>query len=43
MRKLLNTLYVSTRGAYLFKDGETLAVLKEHGRSPGYAGVAVEV
>lgn len=26
MRKLLNTLYVSTQGAYLFKDGETLAV-----------------
>lgn len=30
MRKLLNTLYVSTQGAYLFKDGETLAVRIEH-------------
>ena len=26
MRKMLNTLYVSTEGAYLFKDGETVAV-----------------
>jgi CRISPR-associated protein Cas1 len=26
MRKMLNTLYVTTQGAYLFKDGETVAV-----------------
>lgn len=26
MKKMLNTLYVTTQGAYLFKDGETLAV-----------------
>ncbi len=26
MRKMLNTLYVTTQGTYLFKDGETIAV-----------------
>ena len=26
MRKMLNTLYVTTQGSYLFKDGETIAV-----------------
>lgn len=26
MKKMLNTLYVSTQGSYLFKDGETIAV-----------------
>lgn len=26
MKKLLNTLYVTTQGAYLQKDGETVAV-----------------
>ena len=26
MRKMLNTLYVTTEGAYLFKDGETIAI-----------------
>jgi len=26
MRKLLNTLYITKQGAYLFKDGETIAV-----------------
>lgn len=26
MKKLLNTLFVTTQGAYLFKDGETVAV-----------------
>ncbi len=26
MKKMLNTLYVTTEGAYLFKDGETIAV-----------------
>lgn len=26
MKKLLNTLYVTSQGAYLYKDGETLAV-----------------
>ena len=26
MKKMLNTLYVTTEGAYLFKDGETVAI-----------------
>ncbi len=26
MKKMLNTLYVTTQGAYLFKDGETVAI-----------------
>jgi CRISP-associated protein Cas1 len=26
MRKMLNTLYVTTQGAYLYKDGETIAI-----------------
>ena len=26
MKKLLNTLYVTTQGAYLAKEGETVAV-----------------
>lgn len=30
MKKLLNTLYVTTQGAYLAKDGETVAVRVEH-------------
>ena len=30
MRKLLNTLYVTVEGAYLAKDGETVAVRVEH-------------
>lgn len=30
MRKLLNTLYVTTQGAYLAKDGETIQVRCEH-------------
>jgi len=30
MRKLLNTLYVTVEGAYLAKDGETVAVRIEH-------------
>ena len=29
MKKLLNTLYVSTQGSYLFKEGETVAVKVE--------------
>lgn len=29
MRKLLNTLYVSSQGAYLHKDGETIVVERE--------------
>ena len=29
MKRHLNTLYVTTQGAYLFKDGETLAVKVE--------------
>ena len=28
MKKLLNTLFVTTQGAYLQKDGETVAVKK---------------
>ena len=30
MRHLLNTLYVTTQGAYLARDGETVAVRMEH-------------
>lgn len=30
MKQLLNTLYVTTQGAYLSKDGETVAVHVEH-------------
>ena len=30
MRQLLNTLYVTTQGAYLAKDGETVSVSIEH-------------
>jgi len=30
MKKLLNTLYVTTQGAYLAKDGETVSVKVEH-------------
>lgn len=30
MRKMLNTLYVTTQGAYLAKDGETLQIRCEH-------------
>lgn len=30
MRKLLNTLYVTTQGAYLHKEGETVVVKVEH-------------
>ena len=30
MRKLLNTLHVMTQGAYLHRDGETVAVKVEH-------------
>jgi len=30
MRRLLNTLYVTTQGAYLRKDGETIVVEAEH-------------
>jgi len=29
MKKLLNTLYITTLGTYLHRDGETVAVLKE--------------
>jgi len=29
MRKLLNTLYVSTQGSYLRKEGETVVVEQE--------------
>jgi len=29
MRKMLNTLYVTTQGTYLYKDGETIAVKVE--------------
>jgi CRISPR-associated protein Cas1 len=32
MRKLLNTLYVSSQGSYLHKDGETVVVEKEKQR-----------
>src|SRR5258708_5478634 len=30
MRALLNTLYITTQGAYLLKDGETVLVSVEH-------------
>ena len=30
MKQLLNTLYVTTQGAYLAKDGETVQVRVEH-------------
>lgn len=30
MRKLLNTLYISTQGTYLHKEGETVVVEQEH-------------
>lgn len=30
MKRLLNTLYVTTQGSYLFRDGETIAVSVEH-------------
>ncbi|MGQ9813247.1 MAG: CRISPR-associated endonuclease Cas1, partial [Dissulfurimicrobium sp.] len=30
MRHLLNTLYVTTQGAYLARDGETVIVRVEH-------------
>src|ERR1039457_6617674 len=30
MRALLNTLYITTQGAYLKKDGETVLVSVEH-------------
>jgi CRISP-associated protein Cas1 len=30
MKKLLNTLYVTTQGSYLAKDGETVLVRVEH-------------
>src|ERR1700730_11020294 len=30
MKQLLNTLYVTTQGAYLARDGETVAVRVEH-------------
>jgi CRISPR-associated protein Cas1 len=30
MRKLLNTLFVTTQGAYLAQDGETVVVRREH-------------
>ena len=30
MKRLLNTLYVMTQGAYLKKEGETVTVLVEH-------------
>jgi len=30
MKKLLNTIYVTTQGAYLRKEGETIVVEKEH-------------
>jgi CRISPR-associated protein Cas1 len=30
MRKLLNTLYVSTQGSYLHREGETVVVEQEH-------------
>jgi CRISPR-associated protein Cas1 len=32
MRKLLNTLYVSTQGVYLHQEGETVVVEKEKQR-----------
>lgn len=34
MRKLLNTLYISTQGAYLHKDGETIVVEIENAKKP---------
>jgi len=33
MKKLLNTLYVTTQGAYLAKEGETV-VVKVNRRAP---------
>ena len=30
MKRLLNTLYVTTQGAYLARDGETVQVRVEH-------------
>ena len=32
MRKLLNTLYVSSQGSYLHRDGETVVVEREQVR-----------
>ena len=29
MKKLLNTLYITTQGTYLHRDGETVAVKKD--------------
>ena len=35
MRKMLNTLYVTTQGAYLHKEGETVVVGEEVGLGVG--------
>jgi len=34
MKKLLNTLFVTTQGAYLSKEGETVVVKVEWNRRP---------
>ena len=40
MKQMLNTLYITTQGSYLRKEGETIVAVRDHG--PGLAAEIAE-